>query len=49
LFSATLRREPPPAARADALGEALAAINPDELTPRDALEALYRLKQMGSG
>ena len=27
-----------------ALGEALAAINPDEMTPREALEALYRLK-----
>jgi DNA mismatch repair protein MutS len=24
---------------------ALAAINPDELSPRDALEALYRLKE----
>ena len=30
--------------RPDALGEALAALNPDELTPREALEALYRLK-----
>jgi DNA mismatch repair protein MutS len=28
----------------DRLREALAAINPDELTPREALEALYRLK-----
>ena len=26
--------------------EALAAINPDELTPKDALEALYRLKAL---
>ena len=43
LFSAA----PPPAAKADepsALEEVLAEINPDELSPRDALEALYRLK-----
>jgi len=44
LFSAALRREAPPAAKADPLNEALAAINPDELTPKEALEALYRLK-----
>jgi DNA mismatch repair protein MutS len=30
----------------DALREALAAVNPDELTPREALEALYRLKSL---
>jgi DNA mismatch repair protein MutS len=28
----------------DPLRTALAAIDPDELTPREALEALYRLK-----
>ena len=28
----------------DRLREALAALHPDELTPREALEALYRLK-----
>jgi len=28
----------------DALASALAAIDPDEMTPREALEALYRLK-----
>ena len=40
-------REPPPrAAEADALAEALAAINPDEMTPREALEAIYRLKAL---
>jgi DNA mismatch repair protein MutS len=32
----------------DKLREALAAINPDELTPREALEALYRLKSVES-
>ena len=33
---------------ADPLGEALAAIDPDSLTPRDALEALYRLKRIAA-
>jgi DNA mismatch repair protein MutS len=32
--------------KSDALGAALGAINPDEMTPREALEALYRLKGM---
>ncbi|MDD2878833.1 MAG: DNA mismatch repair protein MutS [Rhodoferax sp.] len=31
-----------------ALDTALSAINPDELSPREALEALYRLKKIGS-
>jgi DNA mismatch repair ATPase MutS len=26
--------------------EALASVNPDELTPREALELLYRLKKL---
>jgi DNA mismatch repair protein MutS len=30
------------------LTEALAAIDPDALSPRDALEALYRLKQLAN-
>jgi DNA mismatch repair protein MutS len=30
--------------RKDLLREALAAVNPDDMTPREALEALYRLK-----
>ena len=47
LFSAVARREAPPPAKTDALGAALEAINPDELTPREALEALYRLKGIG--
>jgi DNA mismatch repair protein MutS len=42
--------EGPPEAEADGkvspLEEALAALNPDELTPKEALEALYRLKAM---
>jgi DNA mismatch repair protein MutS len=32
----------------DVLADALAAIDPDALTPREALEALYRLKQVGA-
>jgi DNA mismatch repair protein MutS len=37
----------PPAAKrvaTDALREALASVHPDELTPRAALDALYKLK-----
>ena len=30
----------------DPLREALEKINPDDLTPRDALELLYRLKRL---
>ncbi len=44
LFSVAARRELPKPAQADALAEALRAVNPDDLTPREALEALYRLK-----
>jgi DNA mismatch repair protein MutS len=36
---------PPPA---DPLGEAMAGIDPDRLTPREALEALYRLKSLAA-
>jgi DNA mismatch repair protein MutS len=36
----------PEATEADALREALQGINPDELTPREALELLYRLKKL---
>ncbi len=46
LFAAT--RRPAPAPQADAalaaLAEALAALRPDEMSPREALEALYALK-----
>jgi DNA mismatch repair protein MutS len=42
LFAAAIEAEP---AR-DALAEALAAITPDSLTPREALEALYTLKRL---
>ncbi|MFN3298445.1 MutS-related protein, partial [Caldimonas sp.] len=43
---------PPPAevaAAPSAVEEALAAIQPDALSPREALEALYRLKELQQG
>jgi DNA mismatch repair protein MutS len=46
LFAATSRPPPAPAqdSARDALVAALAALNPDEMSPREALEALYALK-----
>ncbi len=46
LFAATARPAPPPAREPeiDAVLDALKALHPDELTPREALEALYALK-----
>jgi DNA mismatch repair protein MutS len=44
LFSAVAKQAPAPAPKSDALREALNALHPDELTPREALDALYRLK-----
>ncbi|WP_244571205.1 DNA mismatch repair protein MutS [Mesorhizobium carmichaelinearum] len=44
LFSVAMKREAPKPVKNDALGAALGDINPDEMTPREALEALYRLK-----
>jgi DNA mismatch repair protein MutS len=46
LFAAGAPREPEPAAETDALRDALAQTNPDELSPRAALELLYRLKKL---
>jgi DNA mismatch repair protein MutS len=50
LFSHATQRVVPVAQRApvDSLRETLAAIDPDALSPRAALEALYRLKE-GAG
>ena len=42
LFAA---RPAAPAPGPDALRDALDAINPDDLSPREALEALYALKR----
>jgi DNA mismatch repair protein MutS len=44
LFAVTARREPAPALKPDALRESLDALDPDAMTPREALDALYRLK-----
>jgi DNA mismatch repair protein MutS len=47
LFSAAARAAPPPPRQDDAVTaviDALAALNPDDLSPREALEALYALK-----
>jgi DNA mismatch repair protein MutS len=40
LFAAAAAAEP----KADPLAQALAEVDPDTLTPREALEAVYRLK-----
>ena len=44
LFARTKIPEPEP--EQDPLREAFASVNPDELTPREALELLYRLKKL---
>jgi DNA mismatch repair protein MutS len=44
LFLQTKKQEEEPAA--DTLREALGKVNPDELSPREALELLYRLKKL---
>jgi DNA mismatch repair protein MutS len=47
LFSAARSAAPEPEPPTpDPLAEALDAIDPNELTPRQALEALYRLKAL---
>ena len=47
LFAAARPKSHVPAAAGPSpVEEALAAVNPDELTPKAALEALYRLKQL---
>lgn len=47
LFSATLKRsEPKTSDTLSKVEEALKIINPDELSPKEALEELYRLKQL---
>jgi DNA mismatch repair protein MutS len=47
LFAVAAKKEAPKVAKADALREALGALNPDEMTPKEALEALYRLRGLG--
>jgi len=48
LFAVAAKRAPREPGLQDALAQALAALNPDEMSPRDALEALYRLKALGT-
>ncbi len=45
LFAAG-KSEPEPPAEPDPLRDALAAVSPDELSPREALELLYKLKML---
>jgi DNA mismatch repair protein MutS len=48
LFAVQARRPPPEAAAGpDPLREALTGLDPNEMTPREALEALYKLKRLG--
>jgi DNA mismatch repair protein MutS len=48
LFAATRAQagEQKEVAEPDELRDALDAVNPDELSPREALELLYRLKRL---
>ena len=46
LFSGTAAEDSPAAEQSDPLHEALAEMDPDRLSPREALEALYRLKAL---
>jgi DNA mismatch repair protein MutS len=49
LFTAAARPAPPPTNPAtDALAKALADLHPDEMSPREALEALYALKKVAA-
>ena len=47
LFAATGKPAAP--AKVDSVRAALEAIDPDEMTPREAMEALYRLKRASKG
>jgi DNA mismatch repair protein MutS len=50
LFAALARREEAAAKPGSSpLEDALAALDPDDLTPRDALETIYRLKRLAAG
>ena len=44
LFAAVIGKKIDPEPEVDPLRDALAQLNPDELSPRDALALLYRLK-----
>ncbi|TWG49193.1 DNA mismatch repair protein MutS [Aminobacter sp. J44] len=48
LFSVAAKREAAAPKANDALTEAVAGLQPDDMTPREALEALYRLKELAA-
>ena len=45
LFAATPSPAPAPVQKSSEVEDALADIHPDEMTPREALQALYQLKE----
>ncbi len=47
LFQVAVRRQEAAAPKASLVEASLKTINPDEMTPREALDALYRLKKLG--
>ena len=49
LFSVAARPLQPPAPRSTPLNDRLAALSPDEMTPKEALETLYELKALVDG
>jgi len=48
LFSVEVKREQPKPKEDSALLEAVLALNPDEMTPREAMDALYRLRGLAA-
>ncbi|MBA2515507.1 MAG: hypothetical protein H0V26_14465, partial [Solirubrobacterales bacterium] len=48
LFAAQARAPASPSPARDPLREAMAAFDPDAMSPREALDALYRLKRLGA-
>jgi len=46
LFQAAVRREEPRTSRPSKVEEELRQLNPDEMTPREAMDALYALKKL---
>ncbi len=46
LFQVAIRREEQKASAPSKVEEHLKGVNPDDLTPREALEALYALKKL---
>lgn len=48
LFSVVLQEKPKPQASSkdSELAQAVSAISPDELTPREALDLIYKLKEL---